>query len=214
MTDPNRPPNQPPTPPPPPRPTPAPSPTNADVLRQFDDTLLALAAITHVDPLFRATVPTLAAGDPVTDLRHHLRKALLAARRVAAMHTETPARRDVPQDVAPTGGPVLPPDAPGERLVPGYAAAMDSAAGESGGGLPAPAAGASFRLVSDGEEGPAPGPGAHGGASGRVAGAGFTLPRRKGLPRFDTGEHRLVGQLCAEPDAETLAAVVSVLRQT
>jgi hypothetical protein len=151
-------------------------PSDADVLRQFDDTLLALAAITHVDPLFRATVPTLAAGDPVTELRYHLRKALSAARRVAAMHTETPARRDVPQDVTPTGGP------------------------------------GSFRLVSDGEEGPASGPGVHGGASGRVAGVGFTLPRRKGLPRFDTGEHRLVGQLCAEPSPEVLATVADALR--
>lgn len=111
-----------PVPPSTPRPSPPPSgptgptptgpgpgraaPTNADVLRQFDDALLALAAITHVDPLFRATVPTLAAGDPVTDLRHHLRKALSAARKVAALHTETPARRDVPTHVAPTGGPV------------------------------------------------------------------------------------------------------------
>jgi hypothetical protein len=139
-------------------------PSDADVLRQFDDTLLALAAITHVDPLFRATVPTLAAGDPVTDLRHHLRKALSATRRVAAMHTETPA---------PSGGPVTNLPLVGEKS--------------------------------------APGPAAHGGSAARP-GAGFTLPRRKALPRFDTGEHRLVGQICAEPDAEVLATVASVLR--
>lgn len=102
------PPSPPPSGPTHPTPTAPPKsvPSDATVLRQFDDTLLALAAITHVDPLFRGTVPTIADGDPVTDLRFHLRKALSAARRVAAMHHQTPARRSRLEAAAPSGGPV------------------------------------------------------------------------------------------------------------
>lgn len=75
-------------------------------------------------------------------------------------------------------------------------------------GGPAPTTGPG--LVSGGE--PAPGLFAHGGASGRLAGAGsagggeggsfetgvadyFTLPEPLGPPRFGEGRHRLVGQV-------------------
>lgn len=113
---------------------------------------------------------------------------------------KTSARRDVPTHVTPTGGPVRSTRmAAGEEPAPGSAVAVAPAARVSGRSVVEPAAGVDVR-VSDGE-GPASGLGVHQGASGRVADAGFTLPRRPGLPRFD-----------ARPSAGTLATVAEVLR--
>jgi hypothetical protein len=103
----------------------------------------------------------------------------------------TPARRDVPTYVAPSGGPVLPTRPPaGAGRTPGSAAAAAATAAvcESPGWV----SGAGVDVRPSDEEEPAPGPVAHGGASGRMAGAGsdggeggsFSLPRPVGPPRF------------------------------
>lgn len=161
----------------------------ADAERQLSATLAPLHAAVADSEYDQETLRLLNAA------ANHISCALT---RLA--HIETPARQASPQGPDTPGGPVQPPGPTGERLVPGSAADVAPSVCESGGTavVAVPVAGADVPAVRARDDGRAGGaPGAATFAAGVASYGPFSLPEPAGPPRFDEGEHRLVGRVGA-----------------